>query len=81
MGDFNCTPDSPTMGLFYDAGFIFVEKGEDNLSFQGKNKVEIDHVIYRNSANTQIKVKSIDLLNEPLVSDHRPLVAAVEIIF
>jgi len=78
-GDFNCTPDAPTMQLFYDAGFIFVEKGGDNLSFQGENKVEIDHVIYRNTADLQFNVKNIDLLDEPLVSDHRPLVAQLEI--
>lgn len=80
-GDFNCTPDSPTMQLFFKAGFIFINKGNDNLSFQGENKSEIDHVIYRNSTKAQFKVKSIDLLDEPLVSDHRPLVAKLEVVY
>ncbi|MGR3810297.1 endonuclease/exonuclease/phosphatase family protein [Jiulongibacter sp. NS-SX5] len=80
-GDFNCAPDSPTMQYFYDQGFTFIKKGEDHLSFQGEEKVEIDHVIYRNSKTQIIKPKSIRLLNEPLVSDHRPLVAELEVEF
>lgn len=80
-GDFNCQPESPTMQLFYEAGFEFADKGSDNLSFQGDNKVEIDHVIYRNTETAQLRVKFIDLLEEPLVSDHRPLVAHLELAY
>lgn len=80
-GDFNCQPESPTMQLFYKAGFEFADKGSDNLSFQGDNQVEIDHVIYRNTETAQLKVKYIDLLEEPLVSDHRPLVAHLELAY
>ncbi|MCU4157051.1 endonuclease/exonuclease/phosphatase family protein [Carboxylicivirga sp. A043] len=80
-GDFNCTSQSPTMQYFAEQGFVLVDKGEDNLSFQGEGKAEIDHVIYRNAANLQVKVKECYLLNEPIVSDHRPLVAALEIIY
>ncbi len=80
-GDFNCEPDSTTMKLFYQSGFEFVIKGEDNLSFQGANKVEIDHVIFRNTEKRHFRVVSIDLLDEPLVSDHRPLVAELELAY
>ncbi len=80
-GDFNCTPDSPTMQYFYTQGFEFATKGEDNLSFQGTNKVEIDHVIYRSTASQKVSVKSIRLLDEPVVSDHRPLVAELEVVY
>ena len=80
-GDFNCTPDSPTMHYFYDNGFEFATKGEDNLSFQGDNKGEIDHVIYRSTASQKIGVRSIKLLDEPIVSDHRPLIAELEVIY
>jgi endonuclease/exonuclease/phosphatase family metal-dependent hydrolase len=80
-GDFNCTPDSPTMKYFAEQGFIFVQKGADNLSFQGKEKGEIDHVIYRNAGKVKFKSKSIKLLNEPIVSDHRPLIAELEVAF
>jgi endonuclease/exonuclease/phosphatase family metal-dependent hydrolase len=80
-GDFNCTPDSPTMQYFAKQGFVFVDKGEDNLSFQGDVKMEIDHVIYRNSPNIKFKTRGIYLLNEPMVSDHRPLLAELEVIY
>lgn len=80
-GDFNCTPDSPTMQYFYEHGFEFAQKGADRLSFQGGRKAEIDHVIYRSTANQKIAVKSIKLLDEPIASDHRPLVAELEVTY
>ena len=80
-GDFNCTPDSPTMQYFTEQGFVFVQKGEDNLSFQGRNKAEIDHLIYRNSGSVKFKEKSVQLIKEPIVSDHRPLVVELELFF
>ncbi|MDA3905341.1 MAG: endonuclease/exonuclease/phosphatase family protein [Bacteroidales bacterium] len=80
-GDFNCTPDSPTMQFFIGQGFVFVQKGDDNLSFQGNSKSEIDHVIYRNAGDVKFEKKSIQLLKEPLVSDHRPLVAELKVVF
>lgn len=80
-GDFNCTPDAPTMQYFYDQCFQFAQKGVDNLSFQGGRKVEIDHVIYRSTADHKIKLNSIMLLDEPVVSDHRPLVAELEVVY
>ena len=80
-GDFNCPPDSPTMRYFTEQGFVFVGKGADNLSFQGETKSEIDHLIYRNSPNVKFKKKSIQLLNEPIASDHRPLIVELEIIY
>ena len=80
-GDFNCTPDSPTMQYFAEQGFVFVHKGEDNLSFQAETKAEIDHVIYRNSGSVKFKKKRVQLLKEPIVSDHRPLIVELEVIF
>ncbi|TDU34308.1 endonuclease/exonuclease/phosphatase family metal-dependent hydrolase [Gelidibacter sediminis] len=80
-GDFNCTPDSPTMQYFAEQGFVFVEKGADNLSFQGEETSEIDHLIYRNSDLVKFKSKSIQLLDEPIGSDHRPLVVELEVTF
>lgn len=79
VGDFNCTPDSPTMQYFAEQGFSFVDKGEDNLSFQGERKAEIDHVIYRNSGRVVFAASKVQLLAEPVVSDHRPLVVELEV--
>jgi len=81
IGDFNCRPDSPTMQYFAEQGFVFIEKGDDNLSFHGNNMAEIDHVIYRNSDDVKFQNKSIRLLDEPVVSDHRPLVVELKVIF
>ena len=80
-GDFNCTPNSSTMKYFAEQGFIFVEKGEDNLSFQGENKGEIDHLIYRNTDNVKFKTKSLKLIEAPVISDHRPLVVELIVLF
>ncbi len=80
-GDFNCTPDSPTMAYFAEQGFVFVEKGSDNLSFQGDEKSEIDHLIYRDSEQVKFKAKHIELLKEPIISDHRPLLVELEVTF
>lgn len=80
-GDFNCIPDSPTMAFFTQSGFVFFNKGADNLSFQGNKKAEIDHLVYRDAGSVVFKEKSIDLLEVPVVSDHRPLVVELEVSF
>ena len=79
VGDFNCTPNSPTMKYLKKQGFIFVNKGKDNLSYQGVNKTEIDHVIYKNTNTVSFTPKKALLLNEPIVSDHRPLIVEFEV--
>ena len=78
-GDFNCTPESPTMQYFSNQGFTFVNKGVDNLSFQGESKSEIDHLIFRESENVKIREKGVQLLKVPIASDHRPLIVTLEI--
>ena len=80
-GDFNCTPDSPTMHYFEKVGFTFVDKGEDNITFQVGNTVEIDHLIFRNSPDVRFEVQFIDVLSQPIVSDHRPLVVELKVIY
>ncbi len=81
LGDFNCTPDSPTMTYFSEQGFVFIDKGTDNLSFQIGSKLEIDHVIYRSSEKVQFTSKTIQLLDAPVTSDHRPLVAELQLTY
>ena len=76
-GDFNCGPSSNVMAYLQEQGFVFVEKGLDNLSFQGKTKAEIDHLVYRNSRKIKFNIESVTLLEEPTVSDHRPLVVVL----
>ena len=69
------------MQYFEEQGFDFMKKGEDNLSYLGGNKSEIDHLIYRSTESEIIKAKSIKLLEEIVVSDHRPLIAELEVVY
>ncbi|MAJ51352.1 MAG: hypothetical protein CMB82_07050 [Flammeovirgaceae bacterium] len=78
VGDFNCTPESSTMQYFYNEGFIFVDKGHDKLSYQGEHQLEIDHLLFRDSREVQFEKKNVLLLQEPIVSDHRPLIVELE---
>jgi endonuclease/exonuclease/phosphatase family metal-dependent hydrolase len=80
-GDFNCTPNSPTMTYFASQGFEFVTKGIDNLSFQGKEKAEIDHLIYKNFDDITFTKKNAYLLKEPIASDHRPFIIELEVTY
>jgi len=80
-GDFNCTPDSPTMTYFKEQGFEFVDKGNDKLSFQGNTKSEIDHLIFRDLGPIKFIPKNIYLMEEPVASDHRPLIVELEVSF
>jgi endonuclease/exonuclease/phosphatase family metal-dependent hydrolase len=81
IGDFNCSPNAPTMQYFIKHGFVFIKKGEDNLSYQGDPKLEIDYIIYKDKGSIKFKKKSIHLLKVPNISDHRPLVAEIEVSF
>ena len=78
-GDFNCASDSPTMNYFKEEGFHFTNKGTDNLSFQGNQKAEIDHILYRNSESIYFKERSTTLLEAAITSDHRPLISELEV--
>ncbi len=70
-GDFNSLPDSPVMQLLR-RHWIEPDKGADHLTFDSRNPDrEIDYFLYRPEACFQ--VVRIDVLDEPLVSDHRPL--------
>lgn len=79
VGDFNCRPSSSTMQYFIEQNFQLVDKGDDKMSFQGQEKAEIDHVIFRDGNNVNFKVKSQELLNEPITSDHRPFIVLLEV--
>lgn len=70
-GDFNSRPDSDVMKLFAD-DWTNPDKGEDRLTIPSDNpRSEIDFILYRGLDGWE--VKTIDVLHEPLVSDHRPV--------
>jgi len=71
-GDFNSRPDSPVMDLLWRE-WENPDKGEDHLTFHSRDpKTEIDYILYRPAE--RLRVVRMDVLDEPLVSDHRPLV-------
>lgn len=72
-GDFNSTPDSPVLKLFHDRWTI-PDKGQDRFTFPSvRPDREIDYILFR--PKSYWKVAEIDVLDEPLVSDHRPVLA------
>lgn len=70
-GDFNSTPDSAVLDLFTEQWTV-PNKGADRLTFSSdKPTKEIDFLMYRPSE--AFDILEIDVIDEPIVSDHRPL--------
>ena len=70
-GDFNSKPDSPVLKLFSD--WHTPHKGEDHFTFSSdKPRIEIDYILHR--PGTAFVVREIDVIDEPIASDHRPLI-------
>lgn len=71
-GDFNSTPDSEVVRLLAEAWEI-VDKGDDHLTFPSFGpEREIDFVLLR--PRGRFEVVDRRLLEEPVASDHRPVV-------
>jgi len=71
-GDFNSLPDSPVMTLL-GVSWVVPDKGADRLTFDSQHPdKEIDYILLR--PRECFAVQRIDVLDEPLASDHRPLV-------
>ncbi len=75
-GDFNSTPGSPVMDLI-DETFVVPDKGADRFTFPSDDpRREIDFIVYRPASRfTVVESRVID---EPIASDHRPLLLVVE---
>jgi len=76
-GDFNSEPHSPVMEHLR-LRWTEVDKGEDHLTFDSRHpEKEIDYFLYRPAES--LEVVAVDVLDEPLASDHRPLVLDVRL--
>ena len=76
-GDFNSTPDSDVIGLLGEHWTI-PDKGEDNLTFSSAEpRREIDLIMYR--PRDRFEVLELTVIDEPLVSDHRPVMLVVRL--
>jgi endonuclease/exonuclease/phosphatase family metal-dependent hydrolase len=81
LGDYNAEPKSETLKLFAAAGFRFVEKPASNRFTWNAKKptVEIDHFVIRDGGGVRLTAKSIEVLDEPDASDHRPVAAVIQL--
>ena len=71
-GDFNSQPGSAVLKLFAD--WRIADKGEDHLTFSSdRPRVEIDFIMHR--PERAFEVEEMDVIEEPVASDHRPLAA------
>ena len=71
-GDFNSTPDSDVIRLLARTWQI-PDKGSDHLTFPSvEPRREIDFIMFRPAG--AFAVAAIDVIEEPVASDHRPLV-------
>jgi endonuclease/exonuclease/phosphatase family metal-dependent hydrolase len=76
-GDFNSTPDSEVLDSLR-AHFTVPAKGEERFTFPAPApEREIDFIMYRPAA--RFRVLSHQVVNEPLISDHRPVLLDVTI--
>jgi endonuclease/exonuclease/phosphatase family metal-dependent hydrolase len=71
-GDFNSTPASSVMSSLHESWAV-VDKGEDRFTFSSFDPVrEIDFVLFRPQGRFEVLDRW--LVDEPVVSDHRPAV-------
>lgn len=76
-GDFNSEPGSVVMELV-EEHWTQTDKGLDRLTFPSdRPEREIDFLLFR--PRGRFEVVSVDVLDEPLVSDHRPLLAVLRL--
>ena len=72
VGDFNSKPQSPVIDLF-QSDWEIPDKGPDHFTFRSdRPDVEIDYALLHKGSRWS--VSEIDVIEEPVVSDHRPLV-------
>lgn len=74
LGDFNDQPGSRTLDLFHDLATEAEKPTGDRLTFSSTEPArEIDFVFC--APSTRWQVESTRVIDEPLASDHRPVVA------
>lgn len=78
LGDYNATPDSPTLEVFRRAGFELVQKAGQPFTFSSTEpEIEIDHVCIRGSSRWRVHADPITVLPEREASDHLPILTNV----
>ena len=76
-GDFNAVRGDTTLKAIESAGWaVPVKQGDPNTIPSGKPDREIDFAVFRPAG--ALKVVKYTVLNEPMASDHRPILVEVE---
>ncbi|MCR9244675.1 MAG: endonuclease/exonuclease/phosphatase family protein [bacterium] len=76
-GDFNSDPDSVVMAEITQH-WTNVAKGEDRFTFSATEpEQEIDYVLFRPAG--RFEIVDVDVLDEPLASDHRPVLVTLKV--
>jgi endonuclease/exonuclease/phosphatase family metal-dependent hydrolase len=75
-GDFNSTPGDPVM-LFVERSFRNTDKVADRFTFSATDPDrEIDYVLFKPA--DAFAATRVDVLDEPVVSDHRPVIVELQ---
>jgi len=78
-GDLNATPDSEPLKKLKEKGWIVESLGKELKTIGSKNpRKQIDYVLIRPEKNW--KVTDVVVLDEPLASDHLPIVMTLRLI-
>jgi endonuclease/exonuclease/phosphatase family metal-dependent hydrolase len=76
-GDFNSEPGDPVMERLAQSYAIPKKMGDDTRTFPStKPDIEIDFVLFR--PTTAFKATEYRVLNEPVISDHQPVLCILE---
>lgn len=80
-GDFNADPEAEAVVLLEKAGFRRCVPKGDARSCPADNPADaIDHVLLRDGASARLEDAGTEVVNEPLASDHRPMVSHLRVV-
>lgn len=76
LGDFNDTPDSRTLALFQARATEAAKPAAERLTFSSTEpEKEIDFIFF--SPSTGFATREVRVVDEPVASDHRPVLAVL----
>ncbi|MBR5709849.1 MAG: endonuclease/exonuclease/phosphatase family protein [Thermoguttaceae bacterium] len=77
VGDFNATPDSAVMKEFFKT---WQDVGPKAFTFPANQpKIRIDYVLVSVPGNKPVRVVDAKVLDEPVASDHCPIISVIEL--
>ena len=75
-GDFNAKPDSKFYSLFTKT-FSPLNNPDDATFPAAKPNITIDYIMSYIPTDNQVETKQAEVINEPKMSDHRPVIAKI----